>query len=81
MTKLNVAEKPTETLGTDLIFGAASIAGELGVSTRRAFYLCEHGYIPAKNSSHLGRLAPKIARALRHDGAMSSERKWKPRRW
>ena len=49
MTKLNLAEKPTDgTLGTDLIFGAASIAAELGVSTRRAFYLCEHQYIPAK---------------------------------
>lgn len=36
----------TEDLG--LIWGATAIARELGIPARRAFYLLERGYLPAK---------------------------------
>jgi hypothetical protein len=36
------------TLGADLLWGAASIAAELGLSVRKTFYLLENGLIPAQ---------------------------------
>jgi hypothetical protein len=35
-------------LADDLLFGAQRIADELGVDVRRAFYMLEHGQIPAR---------------------------------
>jgi hypothetical protein len=35
-------------LGRDLIWGVTSIAAEIGRTERQAFYLLEHGKIPAK---------------------------------
>lgn len=37
-----------EALSSDLLWGARSIAEEIGVSPRKAFYLLESGAIPAQ---------------------------------
>ncbi|HZT88326.1 MAG TPA: hypothetical protein VFA12_10165 [Stellaceae bacterium] len=41
------AQNP-EPLAVDLLWGGAAIARELGVPTRKAFYLLEHGHLPGR---------------------------------
>jgi hypothetical protein len=47
------APAPEDRLATDLIWGAKAIADEIGVSTRKTFYLLETGAIPARKINGL----------------------------
>ena len=46
----NPLESP---LRNDLLFGAKAIAHELGISERQAFYILEHGYVPATKAGRV----------------------------
>jgi hypothetical protein len=47
------ARPPEDRLAADLIWGAKAIADEIGVGTRKAFYLLETGAIPARKINGL----------------------------
>jgi hypothetical protein len=47
-TVMSMADSTGPTVRIELIWGAAAIAAEIGVSTRRGFYLLERQEIPCK---------------------------------
>ena len=40
-------DNSSATLADDMLYGASAIAGYLGIPRRKAFYLLEHGRLPA----------------------------------
>jgi hypothetical protein len=67
------AAAPDTTIADDLVWGAGPIGDEIGVNSRRAFYLLERGQIPARKSAIYGSplggsFAPHSA-VTRHDPA------------